>query len=251
MKIKLIGADPEFAAFGTNGLPFSLIPYIKGTKDKKKKIQVEGCFQQIDNVLIEFDIPPQPNYKFLRLLIQNCVSETQNKLTQELGKKVILHSPNYTIYPSYELEDDKAWEIGCSPYSNIYEDKSSVATPYDSNLRTLGYHLHFSFEESHTEEEMKKFILACDAILGLDHLVNDPTALIRMKYYGKPGEYRIKSDKHLEYRTLGGNAFYDEFLYAKVNTLQNLSFSEIEKLWDNFYETNKELYDKNSSIWNS
>lgn len=251
MKIKNIGADPEFAAIDSQGMPFSLIPFIKGSKDKKAKIKVEGCFQQIDNVLVEFDLPPQPTYSMLKVLINNCVKETQDQLSTKLHRKVILYSPNYVIYPDWELRDEKAWEIGCSPYENIYDDEVFTPTPYSSGLRTIGHHIHFSFEEKLSKEEMQKFIFACDLCLGENHLKNDPTASIRMKYYGRLGEYRIKSDTHLEYRSLGGNAYYNPFLHADIERLKNLTYQRCEDLWNENYLNYKEVYGKNSSLWNS
>lgn len=216
----LIGSDPEFSCFNIKtNRHVSLVNYIEGTKDNKVKSFVEGCFHQLDNVGIEFDIPPQTEWGYLEVLIENCIKSTEEYL-MSINKNFRISFDSSAFFPASHLKSKIAKTFGCEPSYNIYNESIYIPPEVSMlpNLRCFGFHLHFGFDHGISVNEVQDFIFICDLLMGIPFNINDQTNVNRVLSYGFLGDMRVDikdinpfskeeaaelTYKRIEYRSLG------------------------------------------------
>lgn len=251
----IIGADPEFFAFNKSTNNYvSLIPYIKGDKSKPQKIDVKGCFQLKDNVGVEFNMPPVPEYWMLKLIIDECIEHTNNWLSK-IDPNLELKMSSIGYFSEEDLNNDEAMTFGCEPAYSVYKNGDVVYRPHPfeiGNLRTASYHIHYGWEEEYSKQDLYKFLVLNDIFLGIPALFLDKDDRIRKKMYGSLSEHRLKSNSKLiyekiescnrvEYRTLGaGIHLFPGFVENGISLVRKHS-NNLDYFMDLYYEDLKEL----------
>lgn len=255
----IIGGDPEFFARNTKTKEFvSLIPYIKGTKVRPESIKVKGCFQLKDNVGVEFNMPPVPEYWMLKLIIDECIDYT-NEWLKEIDPDLKLEISSIGRFSEKDLDNDEAMQFGCEPAYSVYKNGDVVyrPSPYEiGDLRTASYHIHYGWEEKYSKEQLYKFLVLNDIFLGVPALFLDKDDLIRKKLYGSLSEHRIKTNKNtiyeniteanrVEYRTLGAGIHnFPGFVENGINLVRkhanNLDYF-IDLYYDDLVELDNDL----------
>jgi len=133
-----LGSDPEFFCMDTaSGKFIALCDIIPGTKSEPAPIEVRGCLQQVDNVSVEFCVPPSETLDGIYESINQCMAVTESYL------KGI--NPNYTlvaISSAHFEEDQLCSEIsrtfGCDPSLTIYGEPLVPSRDNAKSLRTNG-----------------------------------------------------------------------------------------------------------------
>ena len=234
----LIGTDPEFFAVDNfTGESRSLIGYIDGTKADPVEIG-NGCRRLLDNVAVEFNVPPSKEYGEILESVKYCVKYTNDSLKHNHLKLVYRSSLRFD---PLQLNSEAAREFGCSPSISIYDERPHKVKlrPEFENLRSAGYHLHFGWEDIPTEGELKDFIFLCDLFLGIPSLEFDKDEE-RRKLYGRFGDYRLTS-YGVEYRTLGANMFlHEDVIYRGLENIKN-NLNNIESIKADFYAAAKAM----------
>lgn len=243
MHIKTYGADPEVMIVLDNQLKSS-IGLIQGTKEDPSAIAIPGCAQLTDNVLVEFTVPPSPNFYEVLASINDCKEWTTDYLKDLTGGEVELQYRSSGVYDDQELDHPEAREFGCSPSKTIYE-KGYYMIPMEKrreNLRSAGFHIHFGLEgagKKLTKEEITRFVFLFDLVVTIPMMIFD-TDRERSKLYGQLGDYRDKP-YGVECRALGSATlnFQDE-LQNKVERLNTL-LPYVDELHDSLFEDIKAI----------
>ncbi len=255
-EIKLIGGDPEFFCINkATGKYISLIPYIKGTKKNPKKIDIEGCYNLKDNVSIEFNIKPTPEYWMYHTLVSDCMDYT-NKWLSEIDSNYQLDITSSAYFDDNELDHPLAQEFGCEPSYTIYADtvinSSSIDPTILQGLRSAAYHIHYGLDKNYPINTLKDFVFLNDLFLGFPALFLDNSDRDRKVLYGKLGDHRLKyknkeyneitETNRIEYRTLGAGIFkFPGFINNGINRIKkNLENTKYFK--DLYFELFLELY---------
>jgi hypothetical protein len=255
MKVKAIGADPEYLVT-SNGEPYPVIGLIGGSKYEPIDLG-NGYFGQEDNVLAEGNIPPAYSEKEF---VNNMIT-LQEKLNDFINKhgNFSLVNTNSAEFKHYYLEHPQAQAFGCNPHSNAWDQNSVILSPEQfSDIRTVGCHIHVGLDT----DELKSFDIDPDYVIValvryMDLYLGIPSKVVQFdKYrdplYGELGSYRIKP-YGFEYRVLGGyfaGKDYLEWIYnrtiecvSSINTrkdITNILKTTIDK---SVYEDNK-LYEE-------
>ncbi len=232
-KFKL-GADPEMFLVNKNGVVISAIGIINGTKDNPHKISSRGHSVQVDNVLLEFNIPPSDNPDQMWKDIKYVKEWFDENLTDEMS---------YLITPSAKLEkselmDPGANEFGCDPDFNCWTGKENKAPDADdTQWRSAGGHIHISYD-NHDMDTSVKLVKALDLFLGVPSVIYDNDTE-RRKLYGRAGAFRFKfysnDEGGVEYRVLS-NFWISDYTYV------NWVFKQVEKAFA-FVKHNGEIAD--------
>lgn len=257
----ILGADPEFFARNTKtGEYISLIPFLKGTKSKPEILKiplVDGCFKLKDNVAVEFNMPPVPEYWMLKILIDQCIQETNNWL-KSINPNLELAITSSAEFDDVELSSEEAMEFGCEPAYSVYsEDVVYRPSPVEiGNLRTSSYHIHYGWDKNYSREDLFKFIVLNDIFLGFPAIFKDETDKLRKIVYGSLSEHRIKSEKHyfhieeanrIEYRSLGAGIHnYPKFVNNGINLIRN-NIHQMDEIYDKYFD---DLYLLNYDLYN-
>lgn len=258
MEINLIGADPEFFCKDKSKNKYiSMIPYIKGTKKTPEPIPVGNCFRLRDNVSVEINIDPVQNWYQAYTLIQQCI-DYNNEYLKKINPNFELDIVSSARYDKGQLRHKEAREYGCEPAYCAYT-QGEVYRPDPAQyggLRSCSYHIHYSFKQEHTKEELCNFIILNDIFLGVPALLLDPTDRDRKLLYGQLGEHRIKLEKdqfyidtktsdRVEYRTLGAYmhnyyGFVNNGIELVRNNIQNIN-TFVELYRDDLLELKKDI----------
>lgn len=194
----LIGADPE-CFVSNDGVISHCIDILGGSKDAPRI--VSGGAVQEDNVLFEFNVDPTDNAGTFADLIYRVMTQGSDILSMhnlELVRNVSSH-----VYESLQGYPEKAFEFGCTPdYNALTGAVNPRPSATNELLRTAGGHVHIGWSHLHTvtEQDQRDVMVACDYVLGLISLLEDPD-IRRRELYGKAGACRLKS-YGAEYRTL-------------------------------------------------
>ena len=235
IKIKSIGADPEFfIKQGDHFLPSTF--FVNGTKEHPEDMG-DGFQLLKDNLSIEGNIPAAyskeefvKNIKFLKHLITTALKFSEYK-DAEIA---------YTDSAKFELRylySEDGMTFGCSNYNDAWSNKT-VQTPtlHDLNTRQIGFHIHIGYEISEDCNYSKKD-LNIAITRAFDALISYQSDKIheskeRRKYYGKFGSYRDKP-YGVECRSLGGFFTQDKYLewiYDQVQNVGEFVNAEIENI---------------------
>lgn len=196
-----LGADPELFLTYNNGNGKSAIGLIPGTKEDPYIISTEGHSVQVDNVLLEFNVPPANNSQDMFINIQFIMAWFKKNIPKDDKLNVC----GSMIFDSFELKSDKAKEFGCDPDFNAWTESMNESPKAENiKLRSAGGHIHISYADP-TIDSSLALIKALDLYLGVPSILID-TDTERRKLYGKAGCFRLKkySDHEggVEYRTL-------------------------------------------------
>ena len=211
----LIGADPEVFLVDLNGKPISAVGLEKGTKDFPYKIDNDGHAVQVDNVMLEFNVPPADNPKKLLKSINFVLDYWRNKFH---GKYKIEIAPSLIFSPD-QLRTEEAKMFGCSPDFDAWEEKVNEPPDPETNLRTAGAHVHVGYKEP-TMEKSLDLVKLFDLFITLPSLFYDDDVK-RRKMYGKAGAFRFKP-YGFEARQLS-NFWIKEYKYIEF------IFNQVEK----------------------
>lgn len=199
-----LGSDPEFFLRNkTTKEHVSGIGLIGGTKDNPRFIK-KGYGVQEDNVALELTLPPTNHY----LKMYNDCQYIIDFINKEFASKgldievVNDNSPDAAIFSDKELDNPIAQEFGCSPSMNAWNlEVNPRPSATDSNLRSVGGHLHISYSDMNYETSIN-LIRVLDLYLTIPSILINTNGSLRRKLYGKAGEHRIGSVT-TELRTLG------------------------------------------------
>lgn len=203
----LIGADPE--AFVRRG-PTTIhhcIGILGGDKNSPRKV-LDGAVQE-DNVLFEFNVDASEYCDTFAQRIQAVMYQGE-EILGDAGLRLVPRVSSH-IYDHMQGFPEKAFEFGCTPdYNGLTGEENPRPTAENLMLRTAGGHVHIGW--SHLGEVSKelqsKVIIACDYLLGLQSLLEDPDTR-RRELYGKAGACRYK-EYGVEYRTLSNYWIWDK-----------------------------------------
>lgn len=232
-----IGSDPEFAVISDTA-PVSMVGVVAGTKENPQPIQIDGCCSLTDNVLVEFTIPACNSFSSVMDYINKCKVLTQKEL-QKINPTWTLNAISSVEFPESELQTEQAQTFGCERSANIYTE-DGLSTPVYAwqagNNRSLGFHLHFGWENP-SEINFKDFVFLCDLFLGVPSYIYDKDRW-RRTLYGKLGEHRIKSYGG-EYRSLGAMMIeYPEVVQLGLENIKTaIEKNKIELLKDLYFNT--------------
>lgn len=130
-----LGSDPEFFLTSKETGEFvSAEGIIGGTKDQPLQITAEGHMVQVDNVMLEINLPPANNaLKFYRDL--NIIFDYVKEKHKDLN---IVITPSAEI-PAKYLKTRNALISGCDPSFDIWTGKVAEAPKLSkSNVRYAG-----------------------------------------------------------------------------------------------------------------
>jgi len=238
MKTKFIlGADPELFLINSNGNPKSAIGIISGTKENPFNISNKGHSVQVDNVLLEFNIPPSKNPTEMFSNINFVIDWFYNNIPRDCS----LSFDSSFIFDDKEIEDDAAKEFGCDPDLDAWRETVNDAPCSTTNLRTAGGHIHVSYDDYNMDKSLE-LVKALDLFLGVPSILIDRDVR-RRELYGKAGCFRFKdySDGSggFEYRSLSN------FWIRSENNIEMI-YTQIEKAFD--YIDSGNIINKDSSL---
>lgn len=196
-----IGADPEIFLKNSSGY-VPAIGLVGGTKEEPKQI-TKNTWVQEDNVMLEFNIAPQPNAINFSSCISTALSDIKEHITEP--KKLEMDITPSALFSTAALSHPQAKVFGCDPDQNAWTDTTNktidASKMENPNLRVAGGHVHIGGITDNTHPNYKQAIVRLlDAHLGVPSVILDKDTR-RRQLYGKAGSYRDKT-YGLEYRTL-------------------------------------------------
>ena len=213
-----LGADPEFFVF-KDGKPFPAIGLVSGTKEEPQSISDKGHSVQVDNVLLEFNIPPSITGEDMFNNINFVLDWFKENLK---GYSFNFEASQY--FDEEHLTTEKAKEFGCDPDWDVWRQAENHG-PEDgeTNLRVAGGHIHVSYP-NHNIGKSVEYVKAFDLFLGVPSILFDNNT-IRRSMYGKAGSFRFKKygkkEGGFEYRVLSNfwivSQEYVNWIFKQVN----------------------------------
>lgn len=197
-----IGADPEmFIINEKTGDVVSSIGIIPGEKGDPwvDPTWPDGFGLEIDNILVEYNIPPALSKEQFISAIEFMKSYIKAFVKNVNPDYDILCTSSRMVNES-ELNNPIAQLFGCCPDFNCYTGSPNPRPKGEkTNLRSAGFHVHYGYLNPSIDQsvEMVKYF---DIFLGLMSLFFDNDRK-RRSLYGKAGCYRLTS-YGVEYRTL-------------------------------------------------
>lgn len=193
-----IGSDFEWF-LKKRGQFFPAIGLVKGTKSNPFPISNKGHYLQVDNVLVEGNIPPAKDNQEDKFVsdIKYVLNYVDNMFKDTPFTTEIVTSAEFD---DESLNSPEAMEFGCEVSYNAWTGKVNPSPSSDTNLRTSSFHIHIGYENP-TPEKSRQIVRAMDLLLGLESLFKDSDTN-RRKMYGKAGEMRY-TKYGFEYRTMG------------------------------------------------
>lgn len=254
----LVGGDPEFPLYHKGFKKFiSFEDYVKGTKKNPEKIEVKGCFQQLDCTGIEFTLPPAPEYWMYKTIIDNCIIYTNDWL-KKIDNNLEMIITSSCEYSYDQLQSESARTFGCEPSYSVYRNNiSSRPDPDSINFRSFGYHIHYGFDREYSKGELRSFMILNDIYLGFPSLWVDQDNR-RRKLYGNLSDHRIiskeknydkiQSSNRVEYRVLGAGIHNNsDFVENGINLIKS-NIHRMTELVDKYYNYLKDVDDSNYDV---
>lgn len=182
-----IGSDPEVFVQNAQGEVVTAEGIVPGTKKAPHPITDEGHAIQLDNVAMEYNIPPcKTRDEFVQHI--HFVKDYLEMLASEHGLSL---SPlaSYELDPKY-LQTENAKTFGCEPDFNAYREEVNPRPEAVSlNLRSAGGHIAIGYPNY-------DFDISIEIVKAFDLFVVLPALLIdkdtrRRELYGKAGSFRF------------------------------------------------------------
>lgn len=237
------GSDPELMVVDTHqgGKIVSAITVLNGaTKDNPVDLG-DGIKAYADGVLLEAALPPVTAESGR---IVTHLKDVFTRIQAHLGDRYRLLPQASHIYDDSELlkadgsKIEAAWEIGCTPWIDVYASQVVVPDPFTDGMRSSSSHCHWGrtdFQDApdqrllsiDSKEEATKLM---DAVIGCSHVLlsTDATALRRRLKYGKAGTMRMQSYGG-EYRPLESHAFSSPLMAQLIWDLMAHALSFIDQ----------------------
>ena len=221
-----IGSDPELMIQSRkSGKILSSLPILK--RDKHNPIDLKnGIFMYADNILAEAKFPPVTTKAEFVGLFKTAFA----RMKEYLGADYTVIPLASHLYDDSELTDDKAWEIGCTPNFNAYEEAMNPIAEFENGLRTGSAHIHVGNEKLCDFDLRHKAIRLLDIFVGCSSVIFDKdveASKARRKYYGASGEFR-PTPYGLEYRVLSPFCLKSPQLVELVFDLVDYTMSLVE-----------------------
>lgn len=137
----VIGADPEVFVYASEmGKIVSSLDLVGGTKASPRPLETEGFFVQEDNVLAEYNIPVSKSKKEFVFNIHHGLELIKRTLPEGF---IPLIKSSHRFDPA-QLEDPRAFVMGCDPDFNAWSNKRNPPPDLDKDpyLRSAGGHVH-------------------------------------------------------------------------------------------------------------
>jgi hypothetical protein len=210
----LIGTDIEFFVEDIiSKLIKTAEPYAKGTKNEPYNFDPNdkwACIS-LDNVLFEITSTPSDNESEFLNSINKGKDYVKSLLPENLG---LTYLPSARLLDE-ELQSTCAKTFGCEGTFNAWlREMNPSPSSTDKNLRSSGFHLHFSYGNDVDTPIDEAIVKACDLLLGVPSVLIEPKNN-RRELYGKAGECRFKP-YGVEYRVLSGYFAKDDKLIKWV-----------------------------------
>ena len=206
-----LGSDPEIF-IEKDGKVVSAIGMIPGTKDEPYPISNDGHYIQTDNIAFEYNIPPCATEDEFVYHI-TFVKDYLRGIAESNG--CTLSTKASELVDPKELKHPQALVFGCEPDFNPYDIcVNERPSAKDSNLRSVGGHIHIGYPEP-SQEKSEKIVKAFDMFVALPAMFID-TDERRRELYGKAGAFRFKEPWGVEARVLSNFWIHDESLIRWV-----------------------------------
>ena len=222
MKIEnvTIGSAPEF--FLKNNTTDEIISaegLIGGTKEDPKIITGVGHAIQEDNIMVEFNIPPNITAEGFSDDLLFVINYIDNMLPNHIVPTTEAAAEINSVY----LQTPQAKRFGCDPDYNAWTAEVNSSPDVESNIRTCGGHIHIGYNNPEIEKSVD-IIKAMDLFLGIPSILMDKDTLRRSRY-GKAGAFRFKP-YGVEYRVLSNFFIFEDNLrkWAFKNSLSAIRF---------------------------
>lgn len=219
-QVVTLGADIEgFLLDGNTGNFIPCVGLVPGTKAKPHQVpdMKPGFCVQEDNVMIEWNIPPQTTVNGFR----QAIKAGRSMLSKVLPPNVQVMYTDAVMFNPDQLESKQAKTFGCDPDFDAYQGgavRHAPANLMDPLWRGAGGHIHIG-----GDFQCPDFVVAlfCDLFLSVSIGTNQGQTH-RTNWYGKPGIFRPK-EYGIEYRTPGsywvGNSDYVGYIATSVHRM--------------------------------
>jgi hypothetical protein len=226
----MLGSDPELLLnkkmHGIT-LPFPIVGLLGHGKKNPLHIDDSGFRTlQEDNVALEYTTHPVST-------LNDWLKEQAKmyKIATQFARSVKLIPETHTTSLNFNriaLHSKQAEEFGCEASWNCYKNKENEMRRNTSTMRSAGGHIHISYD-GHTRESSMELVKILDLLLVSSEYRSISTMgeSIRRKFYGTPGEARLKS-YGVEWRTPSSGWIHTESNREKVWNLVHKAF----ELWD-------------------
>lgn len=204
-----IGADPEFFITDAEGAPTPIVGLVGGTKDKPLPLGSQGYAVQEDNVMAEFNIPPQHDPHDFAAVVHHGRMLALSQIRKK-AKYAGTYPHCSAMFSKAQLSSEQAQMFGCSPDFDAHTqgrplpriEPSALYVQGGGAWRFAGGHVHIGYT---LDWQVPDFVAAamCDVYLSVPMIAYgyDPQGE-RRKWYGTPGRYR-PTKYGIEYRTMG------------------------------------------------
>jgi hypothetical protein len=198
-KPALFGADPEVFLKNAEGKYISAINKFPGTKERPQPVPSlgKGFGQQVDNVLLEYNVPPVTK---VGKWVEQHTNMLEHLRKQAKEKGLLIEIVAAAEMPEDELLDPMSRVFGCEPDYNAWTLEVNQPPRCDNpNLRSAGGHIHIGVE-NWSQLQKINLVRYMDLTLGAWSVIADPDTK-RRELYGRPGAMRFKP-YGVEYRTV-------------------------------------------------
>ena len=236
----LVGCDPE--VFVKRGKTFvSAHGMIPGTKEEPYVVPFGAV--QVDGMALEFNIDPARNEEEFLHNIRSVLATLEGMIPE--GHKIEITPTATFSLKHFDLQPEKAKELGCDPDFNAYKDGDENDKPDNrSRMRAGAGHVHLGYTSGEDPKDPVHIIRCCTLVKHLDAYLGVPSLLWdddtrRRSMYGKAGCFRPKP-YGVEYRTLSNAWLRDDdhirYVYRQsVAAIQSLMAGErFDKKYDRF-----------------
>lgn len=220
-----IGADIEvFLQDKESNAIVSAEGIIKGSKDSPFPFGGDmnhGFATSLDNVMVEFNIPPTNTSEGFRNNIGFAMGWIEGFIPKNLRPLAI---PSARLDNRY-LQTENALMFGCDPDFNAWllGEMNPKPVAASTGLRSCGGHIHIGYDKPNGNTSLQ-LIRVMDIFIGLPSIIQEPDNE-RKTLYGKAGAFRFKS-YGVEYRTVSNYYISSPTLteWAFNNTMSAIEF---------------------------
>ena len=215
------GTDPEIFVTDKAGVIIPAWKFLKSNEETKKINYGSDVFSYWDGFQAEISTRNGFScHETMTNTIQQGLAQIHAAaITYDKDAKFLAADAAKVDRKDLITADDHHVMFGCAPSENIYGiEKIDILNPREVPYRFSGTHFHYTlnnFGRTPPAWWPHGVVAMIDKIGGLvlTALGRDAEDPIRRKFYGRPGEYRSKTNAHLEYRTPGSFLMRHPALY--------------------------------------